>query len=108
VLAVPATWAQPASVSAAALSASAAMSRAVGLEDEHERAELQDRFGPRPAGMDRDATRSVLLGFAVFGLAVLLVVGLLVLVIVRLVRRGRSRPDPGTPGWGSPPPGQAS
>ncbi len=72
------------------------------------RAELQDRFGPRPAGMDRDATRSILLGLGVFGLAVLLVVGLVVLVIVRLVRRGRSRPDPGTPGWGSPPPGQAS
>ncbi len=60
-------------------------------------AELQDRFGPRPAGMDRDATRSILLGLGVFGLAVLLVVGLVVLVIVR-----------GTPGWGSPPPGQAS
>jgi hypothetical protein len=66
------------------------------------RAELQDRFGPRPAGLDRDATRSILLGLGIFGLVVLLVVGLAVLVIVWLVRRGRSRPDPGVSGWGTP------
>jgi len=72
------------------------------------RAELQEQFGPRPAGKDRDVARSLLLGFAVFALVVLLVVGLVVLVIVRLVRRGRSRPAPGAPGWGPPPPGQGS
>jgi hypothetical protein len=72
------------------------------------RAKLQEQFGPRPAGKDRDVARSLLLGFAVFALVVLLVVGLVVLVIVRLVRRGRSRPAPGAPGWGPPPPGQGS
>lgn len=61
------------------------------------RPELQDAFGPRPAGMDRDATRSILLGLALFGLVVLLVVGAVVLVIVLLVRRGRSRPAPPRP-----------
>jgi hypothetical protein len=71
------------------------------------RAELQEQFGPRPAGKDRDVARSLLLGFAVFALVVLLVVGLVVLVIVRLVRRGQSRPTPGA--WGGPaPPGQGS
>ena len=69
------------------------------------RDELQQQFGPRPAGKDRDVARSLLLGLAGFALVVLLVVGLVVLVIVRLVRRGRSRPAPGTPGWGPPPPG---
>ena len=70
------------------------------------RAELQAEFGDRPAGLDRDVARSLLLGFAIFGLVVLLVVGLVVLLIVWLVRRGQSRPAPGPAGWGPPPPGQ--
>jgi hypothetical protein len=72
------------------------------------RAELQEQFGPRPAGKDRDVARSLLLGFAAFALVILLLVALVVLVIVLLVRRGRSRPAPPAPGWGPPPPGQGS
>jgi hypothetical protein len=71
------------------------------------RAELQAAFGPRPASLDRSAGRSVLLVLAGVGLVLLLLVGMVILVVALVVRRGRAnRPAQGTAGWGSPPSGQ--
>jgi hypothetical protein len=72
------------------------------------RAQLQAAFGPRPAGLDQSARRSVLLVLGVIGLVVLLLVALVILVVLLVVRRSRSNRPPAqdAAGWGAPPPGQ--
>jgi hypothetical protein len=83
------------------------------------RAELEARFGPRPAGLDQspgDIARRVLLWASIAGLLLLLIVVLIIVLVVRAVRR-RPPPRPagawqqppaqpwGQPGYGQPPPG---
>jgi len=83
------------------------------------RAELEARFGPRPAGLDQspgDIARRVLLWASIAGLLLLLIVVLIIVLVVRAVRR-RPPPQPagawqqppaqpwGQPGYGPPPPG---
>jgi hypothetical protein len=83
------------------------------------RADLEARFGPRPAGLDRspgDIARRVLLWSSIGGLLLLLVVVLIIVLVVRAVRR-RPPPQPagawqqqppaqpwGQPAYGQPPP----
>lgn len=83
------------------------------------RADLEARFGPRPAGLDQspgDIARRVLLWASIAGLLLLLVVVLIIVLVVRAVRR-RPPPQPagawqqqpppqpwGQPGYGQQPP----
>jgi hypothetical protein len=85
------------------------------------RADLEARFGPRPAGLDQspgDIARRVLLWASIAGLLLLLVVVLIIVLVVRAVRR-RPPPQPagtwqqqpptqpwGQPGYGQQPPTQ--
>ena len=85
----------------------------------YSRADLEARFGPRPAGLDAspgDIARRVLLWASIAGLLLLLVVVLIVVLVVRAVRR-RPTPQPagawqqppqpwGQPGYGQQPPPQ--
>jgi hypothetical protein len=83
----------------------------------YSRADLEARFGPRPAGLDQspgDIARRVLLWASIAGLLLLLVVVLIIVLVVRAVRR-RPPPQPagawqqppaqpwGQPGYGQPP-----
>jgi hypothetical protein len=87
----------------------------------YSRADLEARFGPRPAGLDQspgDIARRVLLWASIAGLLLLVVVVLIIALVVRAVRR-RPPPQPagawqqqpsaqpwGQPGYGQqPPPG---
>jgi hypothetical protein len=71
------------------------------------RAELEARFGPRPAGLDQspgDIARRVLLWAGIAGLLLLLIVVLIIVLVVRAVRR---RPPPQPAGaWRQQPPAQ--
>jgi len=71
------------------------------------RADLEARFGPRPAGLDQspgDIARRVLLWASIAGLLLLLLVVLIIVLVVRAVRR---RPPPQPAGaWQQPPPAQ--
>jgi hypothetical protein len=71
------------------------------------RADLEARFGPRPAGLDQspgDIARRVLLWASIAGLLLLLVVVLIIVLVVRAVRR---RPPPQPAGaWRQQPPPQ--
>jgi len=85
------------------------------------RADLEARFGPRPAGLDQspgDIARRVLLWASIAGLLLLLLVVLIIVLVVRAVRR-RPPPQPagtwqqqppaqpwGQPGYGQQPPAQ--
>jgi hypothetical protein len=73
----------------------------------YSRADLEARFGPRPAGLDRspgDIARRVLLWASIAGLLLLVVVVLIIALVVRAVRR---RPPPQPAGaWQQPPPAQ--
>src|SRR4051794_15871001 len=74
------------------------------------RGDLEERFGPRPAGYDKSLARDVARTFAIVGVAVLVVAGIVVVIVVWAVRRGRrKRPPPPPGGWYTgypPPPGQ--
>jgi hypothetical protein len=69
------------------------------------RADLEARFGPRPAGLDQspgDIARRVLLWASIAGLLLLVIVVLIIVLVVRAVRR---RPPPQPAGaWQQPPP----
>jgi hypothetical protein len=78
------------------------------------RAELEEAFGPRPAGLDEDPRGEVLGGLLIFGLVMLLFFILVIVLIVVLVRRSRRKKreqygggqgpyGPGGDGWGGPP-----
>jgi hypothetical protein len=80
------------------------------------RAELEARFGPRPAGLDktsgdvgqaaRDTARNVVIGLAVGGVVLLALVVLVIVLVVRASRRRPAAPAPPTgAGWGQRPPG---
>jgi hypothetical protein len=80
------------------------------------RAELEARFGPRPAGLDHspgDIARRVLLWASIAGLLLLLIVVLIVVLVVRAVRRrpppqpaGAWQQQPSPQPWGRPGYGQ--
>jgi hypothetical protein len=70
---------------------------------DYPRAVLEERFGPRPAGLDRspgDIARRILLWATVGGLLLLLAVALIIVLVVRAVRR---RPPPQPAGAWQPP-----
>ena len=94
------------------------------------RTDLEERFGPRPAGADQDPTGDVLKGLVIVGIVGLVVVAAAVVIIVAVVRGNRRRRAvpaggygyggyggypgqpgppgqqgaPGQPNWPSPPP----
>jgi hypothetical protein len=81
------------------------VARGGGVLDQRDypRAVLEERFGPRPAGLDRspgDIARRILLWATVGGLLLLLVVALIIVLVVRAVRR---RPPPQPAGAWQPP-----
>jgi hypothetical protein len=88
---------------------------------DYPRAALEERFGPRPADLDRsvqDIARQATLIAGVVALVLLLLITLVIVLVVRAVRR-RPAPQPagawaqggapqqgGQQGWGQPPPPQ--
>jgi hypothetical protein len=80
-----------------------ARAEAVLDQRDYPRAVLEERFGPRPAGLDRspgDIARRILLWATVGGLLLLLVVVLIIVLVVRAVRR---HPSPQPAGAWQPP-----
>ena len=87
--------------------------------ESYTRAQLEQRFGPRPADLDRsvgDIARQATLIAGAVALVLLLLIILVIVLVVRAVRR-RPAPQPagawaqggapqpwGQPGWGQPPP----
>ncbi|MEJ7584505.1 MAG: hypothetical protein WKF43_10575 [Acidimicrobiales bacterium] len=93
-----------------------------GTDRTYERAELEEQFGPRPAGLDdkqlEDELRNIGIGVLIaLGVGALLCVGLIVLVVVLVIRSSRKKKaaqtqqwqgqtgGPGQPPWSQPPPG---
>jgi hypothetical protein len=71
------------------------------------RSELQARFGPRPAGMDRDLTKDVFRTIGIVAAVAVVFMGAVALVIVLAIRSSRRRRPPAPPlppGWYPPPP----
>ena len=70
------------------------------------RGDLEERFGPRPPGSDKDLARDVFRTFVIIAAITVVVLAGVLLLVVLLVRRSRKRrPPPGPPGWYGPPPG---
>lgn len=75
------------------------------------RAELESQFGPRPAGLDRDAgdllnVRGILIGVGIAAVLGIVLVAVVIVVVVRAMRKRRATaPPPGAwGGWYPPPP----
>ncbi len=83
-----------------------------GRDQTSTRAELERRFGPRPADLDDeelgdDVRRmgvGVLVGLAIGGVLCVGLVILVVVLVVRSQRRSRSAPPPWAPSYGAGPP----
>ena len=72
------------------------------------RSELQERFGPRPSGLDKDLAKDVFRTIGIVAAIGVVFVGIVVLIIVLVVRNSRRKRPPPPPGWyggyGGPPP----
>ncbi len=81
-------------------------------EETYSRLDLEEKLGPRPAGLDnttgdveqaaRDTARNVVIGLVIGGTVLLALVVLVIVLVVRATRRRPSAPPPAGAGWGQP------
>jgi len=82
-------------------------------EETYSRLDLEEKLGPRPAGLDnttgdveqaaRDTARNVVIGLVIGGTVLLALVVLVIVLVVRATRRRPSAPPPPAgAGWGQP------